>query len=678
MSAADADSAGGASELAERAKALVENADFAGADRLIRDELAGVAIDESHVDALYVLAVAQRYQKKLDQALTTLNQLLSLDKAPTRAHQERGHVLLSANRPDEARRAFESAVRENPALLASWKALAGLYQSAGMEPQARAAMTQVEYLSSLPPELLGVSSMIHEGKLLKADRLCRHFLRQHKHHVEGMRLLAEIGNQAETLADAEFLLESCVEFAPDYDRARYDYANLLLKMQKFRKAFEQTSRLIEREPENPAYLSLYANACAGVGRHEEAIETYNEVLEKSPQQPRLYVMRGHAEKTIGRLEDAVASYRRAYELQADYGDAYWSLANTKTYRFTDDEIEHMQRQESTAGTGTEDRIHLCFALGKALEDRGEFERSFRFYRRGNALKHESVRHKPVHLAIRTSAQIDVCTAALFEAKSGAGCPAPDPIFIVGLPRAGSTLLEQILASHSMVDGTHELPNVIALAQRLRGSRNLVEEEGGTPNYPKILGELDDEYFHRFGEQFIEDTRVYRGSAPYFIDKNPNNFFHIGLIRLILPEAKVIDARRHPMSCCLSGFKQLFGQGQEFSYGLEEIGNYYREYVELMDHWDRVLPGFVLRVQHEDVVDDLETEVRRMLDFCGLPFEEACLEYYKTERSVRTPSSEQVRKPIYRSGLEHWRNFEPWLGPLKEALGADIRDRYDIE
>ncbi|MFQ6004810.1 MAG: sulfotransferase [Woeseia sp.] len=677
MDTAAADSNNTADRLAERAKALIQQADFAAADRLIREELDGVGLDREHAGALYVLAVAQRYQQKFDDALSTLDQLLSLDPENARARQERGHTLLTQNRIDEARLSYENAVRLNPALLASWQALINLYEIAGLSKQAQTALEQVEILCRLPKELLSVTSMIHEGKLYKAERLCRHFLRNNKQHIEGMRLLAAIGDRLEVLSDAEFLLESCVEFAPEHDAARYDYANLLLKMQKFEKAHEQTRILVDKEPGNLAYRSLLANATAGIGEHEKAIELYNEVLKESPGQIMLYVMRGHAEKTIGGLDAAIASYHRAYELQPDLGDAFWSLANTKTYSFTDAEIAHMEKYEASESISSEDRIHMCFALGKAFEDRGEYEPSFRYYSRGNALKQESVRHKPAHLAIRTSAQIEVCTAQFFEQKQGVGCQAPDPIFIVGLPRAGSTLLEQILASHSMVEGTHELPNIIALAQRLRGSLNLIEEKGGTPNYPKILTELDDDYFRRFGEQFIKDTRVYRQDASFFIDKNPNNFFHIGLIKLILPNAKVIDARRHPMSCCFSGFKQLFGQGQEFSYGLTQIGNYYREYVELMDHWDEALPGFVLRVQHEDVVDDLETQVNRMLDFCNLPFEQACVDFHKTERSVRTPSSEQVRQPIYKTGLEQWRHFEPWLDPLKKALGPAVIERYPI-
>jgi hypothetical protein len=272
------------------------------------------------------------------------------------------------------------------------------------------------------------------------------------------------------------------------------------------------------------------------------------------------------------------------------------------------------------------------------------------------------------LQTRIDSQIEACVPELFEAKQGLGYEAKDPIFIVGMPRAGSTLLEQILSSHSMVDGTMELHNILNLAKRLRGR---FEDPNGTPRYPKILAELDDDYFARFGKQFIDDTRAYRGDAPYFIDKMPNNFFHIGMIRLILPNAKIIDARRNPMACCFSGYKQLFGEGQEFSYNLTDIGNYYRQYVKLMNHWDEVLPGYVLRVQYEDVVDDLESQVHRILEFCELPFEDGCVDFYKTQRSIRTPSAEQVRQPIYKSGLEQWRNYDEWLAPLRDALGPEL-------
>ena len=658
-------------------RALVEQGKFDVAEAELIKALSRYPTAERLPDALYLIAVAQRYQRKLEHAGKTLRELLQLQPENARAWQERGHVCLSENDLEKARTAYEQAVRRNPALLASWKALINLYGVAGLQEQVVFAQQEAQYLEALPEELRGVLSLINEGKLFKADQLCRHFLRSNKQHVEGMRLLAMIGEQLGVLMDAEFLLETALELEPGHSRLRYDYANLLLKMQKFEKARSETAALVAADAENLRFLALHANALAGVGEHEAAIEAYRKVIDARPGQFVLHVMQGHAEKTIGRLEEAIASYQKAAEMQPLYGDAFWSLANTKTYRFQPEEIEQMRRAEADERIGVDDRIHMCFALGKALEDGGEFEESFTFYERGNLLKQGVVKHRRDFLEQRVLAQKSVCTRALFAEREGVGCPAADPIFIVGLPRAGSTLLEQILASHSMVDGTMELPQVIALSQRLRGPLGQTAESEKNPRYPQILAELDRDYFRRFGEQFIEDTRVYRQSAPLFIDKNPNNFFHIGLIRLMLPNAKVIDARRHPMSCCFSGFKQLFGQGQEFSYGLQEIGDYYRRYVELMDHWDEVLPGFVHRVQHEDVVDDLEAEVRRLLEFCGLPFEEACLEFHRTERSVRTPSSEQVRQPIYRSGLDAWEHYARWLEPLKRALGPDVRERYQI-
>ena len=662
------------------ARKLIQNARFEEAEQQLKQLLAGSQtkgdvgdVDDIVLEALYTLAVAQRYGRKLPQAFATLDELISLNPDFARAYQERGHGLLSENRLSAAQESYEQAVERNPALLASWKALINLFQIAGMRERSLQAEERVRHLESLPRELQSVSTYLHDGRLQRADRLCRHFLKTRKTHVEGMRLLAEIREKLEMFGEAEFLLVTALEIEPEHERCRSDLANLLLKMQKFELAHEQTAHLVEAFPENLAYLSMHANAKAGVGAPEQAIELYNQVISQSRGQHRLHLLRGHAEKTIGKLDSAVDSYREAYRLAPDYGDAFWSLANTKTYRFSEEELAAMQAREASPETGLEDRIHLCFALGKALEDRREFERSFGFYERGNALKQDSVKHDPDNLSKRLGAQKVVLTEAFFRERERVGHDAPDPIFIVGLPRAGSTLLEQILASHSKVDGTLELPNMIALANRL--DRGKLQAEG--VGYPRVLETLDHDYFRRFGEQFIEDTRVHRQNAPLFIDKNPNNFAHIGLIKLILPNAKVIDARRHPLSCCFSGFKQLFGQGHEFSYGLRQIGNYYSEYVDLMTHWNQVLPGFVLLVEHEEVVEDLEYQVRRMLDFCGLDFEPACLEYYKTERSIRTPSSEQVRQPIYRDALEAWKPYEPWLDPLKEALGPEVREMYGV-
>ena len=415
-----------------------------------------------------------------------------------------------------------------------------------------------------------------------------------------------------------------------------------------------------------------ASALTGLGEVDQAIALFQQSLSRVVNKPGVHVMLGHALKARGELDDAIRSYRSAFEQKPDYSDAYWSLANTKTYRFSDAELERMRGLESGASVSEDDRIHLSFALGKALEDRGEYEESFAAYQRGNQARSARNGYDPARTSAVVERQIETCTASLFDERGGQGCGKPDPIFVVGLPRAGSTLIEQILASHSSVDGTMELHEIPGLAQRLNGRGS-----SESAKYPAILRDIDGSYFARFGQKYIDDTAAYRWDAPLFVDKMPNNFLHVGLIRLILPNAKVIDARRHPMACGFSCYRQLFGEGQDFSYGLESIGSYYRDYVRLMEHWDEVLSGFVLRVQHEDVIEDLETQVRRILDFCGLPFEDSCLDFHKTERSIKTPSSEQVRQPIYRSGMDQWRNYENWLNPLKESLGEGIRRDYAI-
>jgi tetratricopeptide (TPR) repeat protein len=396
---------------------------------------------------------------------------------------------------------------------------------------------------------------------------------------------------------------------------------------------------------------------------------YRDLLVGAPQTAEIRLSIAHTLKTLGRPDEAIAEYRAAAAERPSFGDAYWSLANLKTYRFTDAELTEMRARESSADTALADRFHLCFALGKALEDRGDYEESWRYYERGNRLKKSESRFRIEQIERNTRLQKTVCTPEFFAERRSVGCPSPDPIFIVGLPRSGSTLLEQILASHSHVEGTMELADIPRIVLELQGR----QMDSDDPLYPGVLARLTPEEFRRLGEKYVGATRIYRTDKPRFIDKMPNNFRHIGLIHLMLPNARIIDARREPMACCFSNFKQLFAQGQEFTYSLEDIARYYRTYVELMAHWDRVLPGRVLRVQHESVVEDLEGNVRRILEFCGLGFESACIEFHKTERSIRTASSEQVRQPIYREGVDQWRNFSPWLGPLRAALGDLVPD-----
>ncbi len=624
------------------------------------------AAGSSHVDALYMDAACARYLKAFEDARQRLDQLLSIAPDFGRAWQEAGHLARDQGDPDRALAAYRQACRLNPALEASWRAQGDLLQQSGRQQDAAAAMAQAERLRTLPKPLLTASHLLAEGKLARAETLCRDFLRTRPTHVEGMRLLAEIGTRLGILEDAEILLEHAVRLEPETIQLRLDYIQVLRKRQKFAAALAEAEALHARDPDNPLFQSHLAIERMQTGDLAGALALFDEVLARLPNDPATLTSRGHALKTWGHQDDAVRAYRTACAARPEQGDAWYALANLKTYRFTDAEVAQMQGLAELAELALPDRVHLCFALGKAMEDRGAVDEAFAYYARGNRLKRSQSRYTSEGMEAEFAAQKATCTADFFASRAGVGHPAPDPIFIVGLPRAGSTLVEQILASHSAVDGTLELPNILSLSQRLRG-----RDRSGGGAYPAILETLDRDQLAAFGEEYIDSTAIHRQGAPFFTDKMPNNFRHIGLIHLILPNARIIDARRAPMDCCWSGFKQLFAEGQEFTYGLKEIGRYYRAYVDLMAHWDEVLPGKVLRVQHEDVVADLEGQVHRILDHCGLPFEPACLDFHATQRAVRTASSEQVRQPINSRGLDAWRKFEPHLGPLKTALGSGL-------
>ena len=628
-------------------------------------------------DALYVGAVARRYQSDYKGAQNILDRLKSNHPDYGRAYQEEGYLYRTKGDFALALAAFQQAVRYNPALVASWRILVELLASAGHHKEADEAEAQRSRLEALPRELLAVTNHIHEGRILKAEKIARSFLHRNPKHVEGIRLLAEIGSRLGVHEDSDFLLETAIELEPDNIQLRIDYIQVLRKRQKFEAALEQARALLKRDPESPVFQSLFAIECMQAGEYETALSMFDKVLEVLPNDPTTLTSRGHALKTYGSTADAIASYQKAVRVDRLHGDAWYALANLKTYRFTKAEVEEMETAQASGDASLMSRIHIAFALGKAYEDTSAIEKAFSSYEVGNALKRQQTRYTSDQMIVEFEAQKNHCTAQLFARRAGVGYLAPDPIFIVGLPRAGSTLIEQILASHSQVDGTLELPNILSLAHRLRGRQHLTDRE----RYPRVLHELPDGELIDLGEEYIDSTRIHRKGAAYFTDKMPNNFRHLGLIHLILPNAKIIDARRDPMDCCWSGFKQLFAEGQEFTYGLEEIGQYYRSYVDLMNHWEQVLPqGRILRVQHEDLLNDLEGQVRRILKYCGLDFETACLDFHQTKRAVRTASSEQVRQPLSRAGQDQWRPFEPFLTPLKTALGdllpTDIRSCHE--
>jgi predicted Zn-dependent protease len=639
-------------------------------DEVLRGARALLAAFPENRDLLLMTAISLRHLKHIDDALTTLVRLEHAHPRFSRMHQERGLCHVARKDAPAAIDALLHAVNINPALPQVWSMLEGVYRLIGDHGNAAMAAAHVATLKNLPPEVVTATSLYSDGDLVPAEQIVRAFLLRDGDHPEAMRLLAKIGIARDVLDDAELLLDGALQLAPDHRAARYDYADVLTKRHKYIEARAQLQKLLALDPRNPDYRALAATAAVGLGDHEEAIRIYEGLLAEFPDAPDLNLWHAHALKSVGRVPEAIAAYRAAAAARPDFGDAYWSLANLKTYRFTDAEMAQMQAAEAASATIPIDRMHLCFALGKALEDRGETEASWRYYERGNALKHAESRYSPDAIETNTAKQIETCTRDFFRARAGWGASAADPIFIVGLPRSGSTLLEQILASHSQVEGTQELADIPRLVLALQGR----DHDPGAPRYPGILAQMTADDVRALGEKYLADTRVHRTGRRLFIDKMPNNFRHIGLIHLMLPNAKIVDARREPMSCCFSNLKQLFANGQEFTYSMDDIARYYRTYLDLMDHWDEALPGRVLRVHHEDVVDDLESSVRRLLDHCGLEFEPACVDFHKTQRSVRTPSSEQVRQPIFRESLDQWKRYEAWLGPLEATLG-DARVRY---
>ena len=504
-----------------------------------------------------------------------------------------------------------------------------------------------------PEGLLEAGLALSEIRLDVAERLLKAHLKADPFDARAIRMLAELAARIGRWTDSETLLRRALEVAPGFTAARANLALVLGRMGRPAEALPLLDTVFAEDNDNLGHFNLKAATLGKLGDFEAAIGLYEQVLERSPKQPRVWLSYGHMLKTIGRLDDGIAAYRRSIAIRPDLGEAWFSLANLKTFAFSDEDIAAMQAALARQ-LGDEDRIHLDFALAKALHDRGEWHAAFAHYAAGNALRRNAQPHDRAQ--VRRSVDRSIATFTAEALAQGGGEPARDPIFILGMPRAGSTLIEQILASHSQVEGTSELPDLPALA-RSHG------------RYPESIVDLTGEQRGELGRAYLAGTQVQRRTErPYFIDKLPNNWMFVPLIRLILPNARIIDARRHPLSCCFSNFRQLFARGQTFSYDLADVGHYYAEYVRLMAHADQVMPSSVHRVIYERMVDDTECEVRALLAYCGLEFEPACLEFHKTERAVRTPSSEQVRRPIYRDGTEEWRPYEPFLEPMKQALG----------
>jgi tetratricopeptide (TPR) repeat protein len=621
-----------------------------------------------HPVAELLLAAARRLVGDARGALPLLLGLAATQPGSADVHYELGMALAACEQRDAAVEALRRAVALNPHLPDAWRQIGDLLTLGGDRQGADEAYAGHLRASTHDPRLLAAASALCSNAIAQAEQLLRGHLKQHPTDVAAIRMLAEVAGRLGRYQDAETLLTRCLELAPGFHGARHNYAIVLHRQNKSLAALAQIERLLAIDPRNPGYRNLQAVVLARIGEYAQAIGIYEQVLAAHPRQSAMWMSYGHALATAGRESDSIGAYRRCIELAPACGEAYWSLANLKTFRFSSSEREAMGAQLARADLGVDDRLHFHFAAGKACEDARDSAASFQHYAAGNALRREGLDYQAEETTRHVQRSKALLTREFFETRASFGAREPDPIFIVGLPRAGSTLIEQILASHSAVEGTMELPDIIALSRRLGGRKSSTD----TSKYPQVLATLSAEQCRALGAEYLERTRIQRKlGRPYFIDKMPNNFLHIGLIRLALPKARIIDARRHPMACCFSAFKQHFARGQHYTYSLDDLGRYYRDYVELMGHFEAVLPGVIHRLLYERLIDDPEAEIRRLLEYCGLPFEPACLRFYENDRAVRTASSQQVRQPINRAGLDQWRHFEPWLGPLKAALGPAL-------
>jgi predicted Zn-dependent protease len=636
-------------------------------DAVLAAEQAGEILNAvpGHPHARLILGAAHRITGHESSALDVLESLVREYPRLVPALLELSMAQAAAGRLMEAIASLRRATQVRPDAADAWRLLADQLDSQGDSSGADQARARYLLAANKNTRLMQAAAAMVDNDLPQADARLRFHLSRYPTDVAALRMLAEVAARLCQYADAQTLLERCLELSPSFDAARHNYAGVLNRQGKAEAALPHVDALLAKEPRNPGYRNLKAAILVNLSEYAESIRVYEGVLEDFPQQPKIWMSYAHSLKTARRHDDSVAAYRRAIAIQPTLGEAYWSLANLKTFRFSDADVTAIRRALDRDDLGADDRLHFEFALGKALEDGAGYEESFAHYVKGNAIRNELHPYSAgdnTRFIRRMKAQF---TAEFFSSRSGGGSPDPSPIFVVGLPRSGSTLIEQILASHSLVEGTMELPDIPQIARELAGRHKGRSE---APYFDAVAA-LSVRERRALGDRYLASTRVHRrDGAPFFIDKMPNNFLYVGLILLILPNAKIIDARRHPLGCCLSGFKQHFARGQNFAYDLENIGRYYRDYVELMAHFDVLLPDRVHRVSYESMIEDTEIEVRRLLDHCGLPFETGCLRFYENERAVRTASSEQVRRPIFREALDQWRHFERWLGPLKEALG----------
>ncbi len=646
---------------------LISSGQLAAAEHICNSTISQFPNDPNITGLLGALLVKM---KKYEEAEKHLKRTVELAPTFAKPHEDLGFVLLELNKPHEAIEALEKATRLDPKLNMAFLNLGKALAAVGKGKDADAAFEESFELSPEHKLLAKAIECLQENQFEEADRITREIIRINPGNVEALRLMGRMAERQNRIGIAERQYRRALEIAPDYTGVIVDLAKLLRDDDRFEEAIACFRQAIEMEPENARFHDLLANALAPAALTYEAIEAHQKAIELDPKLAIAWLGLGHMLKTVGRQDEAIEAYHQCYELEPDIGAIQWSLANLKTYHFKDEEIEDMETKIERDDLGTESEVNFLFALAKAREDRKEYGRAWHYYHEGNTKRRMNEIYDPVETEVVNDKILDVFSKELLEKNADAGYTDPSPIFVIGLPRSGSTLVEQILASHSLVEGTSELPYITRITRSLNRNR------ADGINYPKAVAELDNRHFVAMGKDYIKFSQMHRTEGKqHFIDKNPNNFPAVGFIHLILPNAKIIDARRHPMDACFSGYRQLFARGQPFTYDLTEIGEYYLQYQRMMDYWREALPGRVLTVQYEEVVTDFENQVRRLLEYCGLPFEEGCLNFYDTDRPVRTASSEQVRQPIYTQSISRWRHYEQHLDELKDVLDP-ILPRYE--